>query len=89
MDTFAFFSLITLSEEGKCLLAVTRFVATNSALVITNESKSFSTSTPSYWAPKGSAETINKLNELLEPRSQNHIELHVKEVEKRGNRLEI
>ena len=34
-------------------------------------------------------ENFNKLKKLLELRSQNDIELHVKEIEKRGTRIEI
>ena len=51
---------------------------------INHESNRVSISTPNLWSPKGAAETINKLNEILELRPQNDIQLHVKEVEKRG-----
>ena len=47
--------------------------------------KNFSTSTPSYWTPEASEELITKLNELLELRSQNDIELHVREFGKIGH----
>ena len=56
---------------------------------MTNENKSFSISTPSYWTPESGEELIYKLNIILELRSQNDIELHVREVEKRGTRIEI
>ena len=72
-----------LAQEGKRLLAVTCFEATNSIFNFTNKNKRFSIATPRYWSPKGGEETINQLNELLDRRSQYHIELHVKEVEKR------
>ena len=49
----------------------------------------FSISTPSYWTAEGGEELLNKLNELLELRSQNDNELHVKEVENWGTRIEI
>ena len=45
----------------------------------------FLTSFPEYWLPKGSAQSLTKLQILLMPRSQNDIELHLKDVEKRGS----
>ena len=55
---------------------------------ITNENNSFSISTLSYWTPEGGEEHINKLNNLLELRFQNDIELHAEEFGKRGTRME-
>ena len=49
----------------------------------------FQFSTPGHWSPEDGEELINKLNKLLELRSENDVELHVKEVEKRGTRIEI
>ena len=88
-ETFSFNPPINLVEEGKWLLAVTSFEAINSVFNSTAENNSFSISKPSYWIPEGGEELITKLNELLELRSENDIELHVKEVEKRGTRIEI
>ena len=89
LGTSSFNPPVNLFEEGKWLLAVTSFEATNSVFILTGENNSFSISTTSYWTPEGGEETINKLNEILELRSQNDIGLHVKEVEKRGTRMEI
>ena len=82
METFSFSPPINLAEEGKRLLAVTGFEGTNSVFKISNNNRRFSISTPSFWSPKAGEETIIRLNELLDCRSQNHIELHVKKVEK-------
>ena len=57
----------------------------NVVFSITDENKCFSITTPGYLTFRGGVETIIKLRELLELRSQNHIELHVEEVRKRGN----
>ena len=46
---FLILSPTDLTEEGKCLLAVTSFQATNSAFNSTDGSNSFSLSTPSFW----------------------------------------
>ena len=53
-------------------------------LNITDESNRFSITTPGHGTPKSDEKTINKLNIILEPRSQNDIELNVKKVEKRS-----
>ena len=86
METFSFNRPMNVSTEGKWLLAVTSSEATNSVFNIIDENVSFSTGTPGYWRvpnkiPNGN---IDKLKELLELRSQNDIELHVKDVGKRG-----
>ena len=39
--------------------------------------------------PKEVKNLITKMNELLELRSEHDVELHVKEVEERGTRIEI
>ena len=54
---------------------------------MTDENNSFSNSLPRYWSPPGSERTIIGLNRLLELRSQTDIELHVKEIRKRGNQI--
>ena len=70
------------------VIAVTSFEATNSVLNITDKNTSFSFLSPSYWNPVGGEEPINKLKKLLELRSQNDIELHGEEFEKRGTRID-
>ena len=62
---------------------------TNSVFIITDKNNSFSISRPGHWNPEDSEEFFNKLNKLLELKSENDIELHLKDVEKRGTRLEI
>ena len=89
IQAFSFSHPINLSEEGKWLPAVTSFEATNSVINITNENNSSSISIKSYWNSEDGEEIINKLNKLLELRSETDIELHVKDVEKRGTRIEI
>ena len=74
-------------DEGKWLLAVTSFEATNSVVNITNENKSFSITTPCHCSSRGCAEIIHKLQKVLELRPENDIELHVKEAEKRGHEI--
>ena len=87
--TFSFNLPINLSEEGKWLLAVAIFNATEYFFNIIDENHSFSMATPNQYSRERSGEFINKLNNLLELRSQNYKELHVKEFEKRGTRIEI
>ena len=85
MQFFWFNQLINLVEEGKWLLAVTFFKATNSVFNITDENNSFSVSTPSLWNFEDSGDFFfNELNNLLELRSRNGIELHVEQVGKKG-----
>ena len=89
MKTFSFSLPKKMVEEGKVLLAVTFFEATNSVFNITNENNSFSISTISHCNSEDGKEFNNKLNKLLEPKSDDDIELYLKEVEKRGTRREI
>ena len=65
-------------------MAVTSFETTNSVFDRTDENDSFSISRPKQWYPEGGGEISDKLIKLLEPRSVNNIELHVKEVEKKS-----
>ena len=51
MSTFSL-SPINRTEEGKCLLAVTSFEATNSVFNITDENKGFSITTPAFGLQK-------------------------------------
>ena len=85
MGVFLFNPPINLVEEGKCLLTVTSFEATNSVFNITGENKSFSVSIPGHYNSQDGEELINKLNTILELRSEItcNIELHVKEVAKK------
>ena len=82
MQNFSFNPPIDLIEQGKWLLAVSSFEATNSVSNINDKNKSFSISTPSHWNSEHCEDFINKLNKLFRLRSENDIELHVKEVEK-------
>ena len=83
MQTFSFSPSITLVEEGKWLLGVSSFECTNSVFNITNENNSFSNTIQGHWDSKSAEKTIDELNNLLELRS---LELHLKEVRKRGNK---
>ena len=65
------------------------FEVTNFVFNITNKNNSFSISTPGHWNFQGGEEVINNLNILLVLRSENDIELHVKEVSKRRNQIKI
>ena len=86
MQTFSFNPPINLIEEIKWLLAVSSFECTNSVFRITNENNSFSIIIPGHYEDKFAEKTINDLNKLLELKS---LELHVEEVRKRGNKIEI
>ena len=68
---------------------MTSFEATNSVFTVTDENNSFSNAIPGRWKSKSAERNIGELNNILELRSQNDIELHVKEVEKRGTRIGI
>ena len=83
-QTFSFNPPINLLEEGKWLLAVSLFECTNSVFNITNENNSFSIIIPGHYETDSAQKTINELNNLLELRSQNGIELHVEQVRKKG-----
>ena len=86
MQTFSFNPPINLVEEGRWLMAVSLFDCTNSVYNITNENNSFSIIIPGHYQNKSDEKTIDDLNKLLEPKS---LELHVKEVRKRGNKIKI
>ena len=61
----------------------------NSSYNFANQNNSFSITTPGLWSSRVGAEASHKLQNILELRSENVIELHVKEVEKRGNQIKI
>ena len=89
MQTFSFDPPINLVEEGKRLLAVSSFECTNSFFNITNENNSFSITIPGHWETESDEKSNNDLNKLLKLRSENSIELHVKEARKRGTQIKI
>ena len=86
LQRFAFNPPINLIEEGKWLIPVTSFECTNSVFNITDESNSFSIIIPGHYQNKSAQKTIDELNKLLELTS---LELHVKEVRERGNKIKI
>ena len=86
MQTFSFNPPINLVEEGKWLLGVSSFECTNSVFNITNKNSYFSIIVPGHWESKSAEKTIDELNKLLELRS---LELHVNEVRKMGNNINI
>ena len=61
MQTFSFSPPINSVEEGKWLLAIRSFAATNSVFSITNENNSFSISKPGQWNSEDCEEFINRL----------------------------
>ena len=83
-QTFSFNPPINLLEEGRWLFAVSLFECTNSVFNITNENNSFSIIIPGHYETESAQKTIDELNNLLELRSQNGIELHVEQVRKKG-----
>ena len=86
MQTFSLNLPMNLVEEGKWLMAVSLFDCTNSVYNITNENNSFSIIIPGHYQTEFAENTIDELNKLLELKS---LELHVKEVRKRGNKIKI
>ena len=88
MQTFSFNPPSSLVKEGKLLLAVTSFEATNSVFKITDENNSFSISIPFHWKIPKYLENniIVKLKNLLELASEKDIELYVNEVRKCGKK---
>ena len=86
MQTFSFNPPINLLEEGKWLLAVSSFECKNSVFNTTNENNSFSIIIPGHYQNKSDEKTIGELNKLLDPKS---LELHIKEVRKRGNKTKV
>ena len=88
LEFVSFSPPINFAEKSKWLLTVTSFQATNSILQLIDENNSFSISTPGHWSREEGEELINKLSKFLKLRSENDIELHVREVEKRSTRIE-
>ena len=90
-QTFSISPPINLVEEGKWLLAVTSFEANNCVFKITYENNSFSIRIPGRWRIPNYLEDgiIDKLENLLNLRSQNDIKLQVEEVRERGNKIKL
>ena len=86
MQTFSFNPPINLVEEGKWLMAVSLFDCINSVYNITDENNSFSIIIPGQYETEFAEKTIDELNKLLELKS---LELHVKEIRKRRNKIKI
>ena len=86
MQTFSFNPPINLVEEDKWLLAVSSLDCTNSVFSIFNENNSFSIIIPGHYETEFAEKTFDELNKLLEFKS---LELHVKEVRKRVNKIKI
>ena len=87
MQSFSFNPPINLVEEGKWLLAVSSFECTNSVFNTTDKNNTFSINIPGHWSSESEEKSFERLNMLLEERSRNDIELHVKEVKLRGDRV--
>ena len=83
---FSFNPPINLLEEGEWLLGLSLWECTKSAFSITNGNNSFPINTPGHWQNKSAEKSIDELKKLLELRS---LELHVKEVQKRGRQIII
>ena len=64
-------------------------IVQNSVFNITDENNSFSINIPGHWSSESEENSIERLNMLLEEGSKNDIELHVKEVKLRGDRIII
>ena len=87
--TFSFYPPINSVEEGKWLLGVTSLDCTNSVFNITDENNSFSINLRGHWNSNLAERTYYKLNNFLDLESRNNIDLHVKEVIKRGRQVKI
>ena len=86
MQSFSFNPPINLVEEDKWLLAVSSFECTNSVFNINNKNNSFSIIIPGHYETEFAEKIIDDLNKLIEVKS---LELHVKEVQKRGHKIKI
>ena len=83
-QTLSFIPAFNIVEEDEWLLAVTSFEATNFVFNITDENDSLSITIPGHWSSDSAEKTIDELNKILELRSQNDSDLHVKQVRKMG-----
>ena len=91
METFLFNPPINLNEEGKRLLAVTSFEATNSVFNKIDENNSFSISVPGRWRIPVYLEDgiFDELKNLQKLNSEDDFVLHVEEVRKIGSQKKI
>ena len=91
MQTFSFYPPIDLIQEGKWFLAVSSFECRNFVFKITNENNGLSVSISGRWKIPNFLEdgVIFKLKEVLEHREKNDVQLHVKDVRKRGSLKKI
>ena len=80
MEFFSFNFTLTLSEEGKWLLAVNSSETTTSVFNIIDNNNSFSIATPGFWSSRSGVLNIHELQKLIELRSQNDIKLHVEKI---------
>ena len=71
------------------ILEVSSFECASSAFNIIDENSSFSISTPSHWNSEDSEDLINKFDKILELRSENDKELHIREVGQRSDQIII
>ena len=83
---FSFNPPINLVEDDEWLLGVSSFECTNFAFNITNDNNSFSIIIANPYQTAPAEKTTDDLNKLLELRC---LELQVKEVRKRGNKIKI
>ena len=86
MEKFSLSSPKKLIEEGKWLLTLPCFETMNFVFIITDKNNSFSITISDDWQTKSDEKSFDEINKLLEIRS---LELHVKEVRKRGNEIKI
>ena len=89
MQTFSITLPKKFSVEGKWLLTVTSFGATNSVCKKTDGNKSFLISKPIRLTTEDDEAISDKIKEISELRSQKDSDLHVKEVEKGCTRIEL
>ena len=80
MEIFSFNPPINLVEEGQWLLRVTDVEATNSVFIIAYENNGFSMTTRGHCNSTSAKKTNDELNNLLELRSENDIDLHADSV---------
>ena len=74
IESFSFNPPMNLDDEGKWLLRVTSFEATNFVFNITDENNSCLKIKPGHWSFRGVAEIIYKLQKLLKLTSQHDVD---------------
>ena len=88
-EIFSLSPRINSVEGERILLALTSFEATNFVYKISDGSSSFSFSTWRHWYPQVGGEIFDKLIKSLELRSEEDIDLCLKEIEKRGTWIKL